>query len=87
MILDNRKLIQKIDKSNMLNLLENFDLQCIEACSINFAEIPECDFDCIVFAGMGGSAIVGDIFKQLIELHSGVPLWSTETMAYHLCYE
>lgn len=73
MITDNRKLIQKIDKSNMLYLLENFDLQCLEACSIETGEMPVFNFNYIIFAGMGGSAIVGDILKQLVEVHSKIP--------------
>lgn len=75
MILDNRELIRKIDRSNMLELLENFDRQCIEASSIDTGEIPLLEFNCVVFAGMGGSAIVGDILKQLVKKNCTVPFW------------
>ena len=72
-ILDSRDLIKKIDKSGMLKLIENFDSQCIEADSISIGDIPARDYNCIVFAGMGGSAIAGDILKQMFEQHCSLP--------------
>ncbi|MCX7705573.1 MAG: bifunctional phosphoglucose/phosphomannose isomerase [bacterium] len=73
MITDNRKLIEKIDKSNMLGLIENFDVQCLQAYSIHVGDISMENINCFVFAGMGGSAIVGDILKQLVEDCSNIP--------------
>ncbi|MCM8758549.1 MAG: bifunctional phosphoglucose/phosphomannose isomerase [Candidatus Omnitrophica bacterium] len=73
MILENRDLINKIDKSDMLSLLENFDSQCLKASSIDVGKISPDVFDHIIFAGMGGSAIVGDILKQIVEVHSKIP--------------
>ncbi|MCM8764530.1 MAG: SIS domain-containing protein, partial [Candidatus Omnitrophica bacterium] len=72
-ILDDRNLIKKIDKSGMLKLIENFSLQCIEADSISVGGIPARDYNCIVCAGMGGSAIAGDILKQMVERHCSLP--------------
>ncbi len=75
MILFSRDVIKKIDKSNMLGLLENFDVQCIEAERIPVGEIPVLKPDSIIFAGMGGSAIAGDILKLLVEKHSAIPFF------------
>ncbi len=73
MIMDDRNLMGKIDKSNMLELIENFDAQCIEANNIAVKKLPAKNYDCIVCAGMGGSAIAGDILKQLVEINSSIP--------------
>ncbi|MCM8815771.1 MAG: bifunctional phosphoglucose/phosphomannose isomerase [Candidatus Omnitrophica bacterium] len=73
MILENRNLIEKIDKSGMLKLIESFDMQCIEADSITVECTYEGNYNCIVFAGMGGSAIAGDILKQMVEIHCFLP--------------
>lgn len=74
-IIDDRESIKKIDKSNMLTLLENFDLQCLEANSIETDNIPIKEYDCIVYAGMGGSAIAGDILKNSFEQDLSIPFF------------
>ncbi|MCM8763929.1 MAG: bifunctional phosphoglucose/phosphomannose isomerase [Candidatus Omnitrophica bacterium] len=73
MILDDKNLIRKIDKSGMLELIENFDSQCIDADSISISDVPVRDYDCVVWAGMGGSAIAGDILKQMVEMYCSLP--------------
>jgi len=73
MILNDRKSIEKIDKSNMLGLIENFDRQCKEAGCIKIPSIKKKQYDFIILSGMGGSAIAGDILKILVEMDSSVP--------------
>lgn len=73
MILENREIIGKIDRSNMLKLIEEFDQQCINARSISVPDIPAQNYNCIVCAGMGGSAIAGDILKELTEEGKSIP--------------
>ncbi|HOK79917.1 MAG TPA: bifunctional phosphoglucose/phosphomannose isomerase [bacterium] len=75
MIIDNRSLIKKIDKSGMLDLLEKFALQCKEADSIEVSCVPQQKYDCIIWAGMGGSAIAGDILKQVIQHNCSTPFF------------
>lgn len=61
--------IKQIDKSNMLELLLGFPLQCKAAVRIaNTAKIlfEKKDFNKIVFAGMGGSAIGADLIKAYL---------------------
>ncbi|HOJ30860.1 MAG TPA: bifunctional phosphoglucose/phosphomannose isomerase [bacterium] len=75
MILDNRSMIKKIDKSGMLNLLEKFAVQCMDADSIKISPVVAQEYDCIVWAGMGGSAIAGDILKQVVERNCSIPMF------------
>ncbi len=68
------KEIEKIDKSNMRDLLLNFGKHCKEGYSLLPTFIPEnIKFNKIVFCGMGGSAISGDILKVLVEKSSKIP--------------
>ncbi|HPP66805.1 MAG TPA: bifunctional phosphoglucose/phosphomannose isomerase [bacterium] len=75
MILDDKSYIEKIDKSNMLHLIEGFDRQCIKAGSIKLFPVEKRPYSHIVFCGMGGSAIAGDILKKLVEINSSTPFF------------
>jgi len=68
------KIIKKYDKKDMLYLLKNFYLHCKDG--YNF-KIPKIDgnFNKIVFTGMGGSAIAGDVLKVLINQYSKIPIF------------
>ncbi len=69
--------IKKFDKSNMLNLLLDFPLQCRQAYDI--AKISKLllkseDFTKIVFAGLGGSAIGADMVRSYLYFESKIPI-------------
>lgn len=52
-----------VDSQNMIKVLENFAAQCREALELPRGMTVSKEIDKIVVAGMGGSAIVGDILK------------------------
>ncbi len=68
-----QKKLKKYDKQNMLSLLENFPHHCYEGYNFETPEIPA-KFKKIVFTGMGGSGISGEIMKILIEEISCTPV-------------
>jgi len=68
------KKIKKYDKKNMLFLLKNFYIHCKEGYNLNVPKIEK-DFDKIVFTGMGGSAIAGDVLKTLFNQFSQIPIF------------
>lgn len=64
---------EKVDKSNMWDLLINFHQHCKEGYSTLPSFIPEkIEFNKVVFCGMGGSAIGGDILKVIVEKNSKI---------------
>ncbi|MBN1445589.1 MAG: bifunctional phosphoglucose/phosphomannose isomerase [Candidatus Omnitrophica bacterium] len=66
--------IKKLDRRDMLGKLKGFSLQCEEAYSLPApALLPEKDFNRIIFCGMGGSAIGGDIINALAFENSRIP--------------
>lgn len=77
--LDNIKLIEKIDKSRMADLLGRFSEHCAAAKKIG------CEFDVpgsfrsglknVVCAGLGGSAIGADIIRSYLADESPVPIF------------
>jgi len=68
------KEIKKIDKSNMRDLLIKFGEHCRSGYSLLPSFIPEnIKFNKIIYCGMGGSAISGDILKFIVEKHSQIP--------------
>lgn len=74
----NIKKIREIDKENMLKLLLDFPKQCKEASKfVDDILIPSDyrDVRNIVFAGMGGSAIGGDIVKAVVRNQASVPIF------------
>lgn len=62
------------DKKNMLSLLKDFPKHCLEGYNFKIPEVKG-EFDKIVFTGMGGSAIAGDILKVLLENFSKIPVF------------
>lgn len=69
--------IKKLDKSNMLNLLLDFPLQCQQAYDIASAAkigIEKKDFTKIIFAGLGGSAIGADLARSYLYFESKIPI-------------
>jgi len=69
--------IKKIDKSGMLNLLLDFPLQC--KASLDIAKnanilFGKGDFNKIVFAGLGGSAIGADLVRSYLYFESKIPI-------------
>ena len=67
-MLDDLQLIEKIDKSKMLDTIANFPEQIKETINIvKTAEISKFfKIDNIIMSGMGGSAISGDILQNLL---------------------
>jgi glucose/mannose-6-phosphate isomerase len=69
--------MKKIDKSDMLGLLLDFPLQCKAAVDIaGKAKIlfEKRDFNKIVFAGLGGSAIGADLVRSYLHFESKIPI-------------
>ncbi|MCX8147054.1 MAG: bifunctional phosphoglucose/phosphomannose isomerase [Candidatus Woesearchaeota archaeon] len=59
---------ENIDKENMIKVLDNFWKQCEEASMLGNDIKVSFPINGIIFCGMGGSAIPGDIIKSYIEL-------------------
>lgn len=76
-ILDDKNEVGKIDKSNYLLSLENFSNMIRDAISL-FKEysFPEKyhSFNKIIFAGMGGSAIGGEIIRDILLDKLSIPI-------------
>ncbi|MCM8767424.1 MAG: bifunctional phosphoglucose/phosphomannose isomerase [Candidatus Omnitrophica bacterium] len=70
----NDSLLKKYDKSDMFTLLKNFPKHCFEGYNFPLPEIGK-NFEKIIFTGMGGSAIAGDIIKVLIEDTTEIPVF------------
>ncbi len=76
-MLDNREEISKIDKSNMLDSVEEFPDQIKKAKDIIESAKLENIYkvDNIIFTGMGGSAISGDILKAYFRDKIDIPIY------------
>ncbi len=75
--LDDRKLVTKLDTSNMLKLISGLPVQCQEAYDIGKkSNIKKLDREIqnIVFAGVGGSAIGADIVRMYLQKELKVPV-------------
>jgi glucose/mannose-6-phosphate isomerase len=76
--LDNASVYRQFDKSGMLDHLHGFPEQCRKAWEkvLKF-ELPReyTKISNVVIAGMGGSAIGGDIVRRLALAESKVPVW------------
>jgi len=72
----NLKNIKEIDSQKMLQLLMDFPLQCQMALeTANQAEIfHQRSFNKIIFIGMGGSAIAGDLLKSYLYNELNIPV-------------
>lgn len=69
--------IKKTDKSKMLDVLLDFPSQCLGAWDIAKKAVilfEKRDFKNIVFAGLGGSAIGGDLVKSFLYSFGKVPI-------------
>ncbi|OGW76034.1 MAG: bifunctional phosphoglucose/phosphomannose isomerase [Omnitrophica bacterium RBG_13_46_9] len=79
MDLDNMKDIIKIDRDNMLGLLVSFPKQCRDALAIGkkirVKDRYKKDYSDIVFTGLGGSAVGGDIIKGYAESEADTPIF------------
>lgn len=69
--------LKKLDSSNMLDLLLDFPGQC--AAALDMAKrteilFKENDFNKVVFAGMGGSAVGSDVIKAYSYLEMKIPV-------------
>jgi glucose/mannose-6-phosphate isomerase len=78
-MLDDLKLISKIDKSSMLDTLAQFPEQIKETVDIvNSIELPSIvKIDNIIVNGMGGSAISGDIIQQFFRDGLEIPIFAS----------
>lgn len=69
-ILDDLEKLSKLDKQDMLGVVEKFTGQLVEAKSIagssRISSLKSGDFKGIAILGMGGSGFTGDIIKSLI---------------------
>ena len=76
-MLDDLKLVSKIDKSSMLDTLARFPEQIEETVDIvNSTELKGFfKIDNIIISGMGGSAISGDIIKSLFRDRMDIPIF------------
>lgn len=73
----NLKNIKQIDRSGMLELLLDFPQQLLAAVDIAKKTEPALlkrNFRQIVFAGLGGSAIAGDLIKSYLYFESKLPI-------------
>ena len=84
-----------VDKENMLSVLDNFWKQCEDALKLGANIRAEYPFDGIVFCGMGGSALPGEIVKGYIQVSIPVdvvrdykvPNWvSKKTLVFIVSY-
>mgnify|MGYP000969596503 FL=1 len=72
------EIVKKNDPVGMLNLIENFPLQVQEAIEIGenaqLGNLSVQDVKAIVFLGMGGSAIGGDLLRSVLINELKVPM-------------
>ncbi|MFA6320386.1 MAG: bifunctional phosphoglucose/phosphomannose isomerase [Candidatus Omnitrophota bacterium] len=77
--LDDLKLVEKYDKSDMLGTIELFPRQCLEAKSIglsfNLPEAYRIPYRNIICTGLGGSAIGADILRSYLWNKIKIPLF------------
>lgn len=62
----NLELLEKIDSQGMYKIYDNWPEIARENYETNFSKIDFEDISHIVFAGMGGSGIIGDIFSAIL---------------------
>jgi len=78
-ILDDSKIIKKIDKSGMLRLIESFPEQCEDALRIGYSfKLPDSyrrKYNNVVITGLGGSAIGADIIRSYIADEAATPVF------------
>ena len=75
--LDNQSSYEEIDPSGLRWRLQGIPAQCSQAWSeARKTQFPDEWQNCteVIVAGMGGSAIAGDLAADLVGQHSGVPI-------------
>lgn len=84
MHLDDLELIQELDSENMIQYINNLPDQLADAWKLGLnLPLPEFDdFNHVVIAGMGGSAIGGDLVSAYARIFSHIPV--TVLRDYHL---
>ena len=69
--------LKKIDKNNMYERINSFFQQILDGITIGkearLGNLPDMEFDNIVLAGMGGSAIAGDLLKSILRDELKIP--------------
>jgi len=77
--LDGIRKIKKIDRSDMLGVLESFPGQCENARIIGIMFVPPVSYKTgysnIIFTGMGGSAISAEILRSYIWREAKIPVF------------
>lgn len=67
--------IKNLDKQDMLGKLKNFAIQCKDGYSLSIPSLPYTSIEKVIFSGMGGSAISGDILSVIASEYSSVPCY------------
>ncbi len=67
------KNIEGMDKQNMLDKLKEFPAQCKEGYSFPLPQMQDRKFKNVIFCGMGGSAVGGNIISTVAYESSGLP--------------
>lgn len=65
--------IHALDKHDMLGKLKGFATQCKEGYTSSIPSLPFTSVEKVIFSGMGGSAISGDIITVIASEHSTIP--------------
>ncbi|MCM8762573.1 MAG: bifunctional phosphoglucose/phosphomannose isomerase [Candidatus Omnitrophica bacterium] len=65
--------IKMLDKQDMLGKLKGFASQCKDGYSFTIPVLPFKSIEKVIFAGMGGSAISGDIIATIASKNSKIP--------------
>jgi len=78
--------IKRLDKQDMLGKLRDFSVQCEEGYSFPSPLLPAGPLKKIIFCGMGGSAIGGDIISSVASEHSKIPCFVNRdyTLPFHV---
>lgn len=73
-----KKIIKKIDKSNMYNVLRDFHIQVKDALGIinkyKLNKFNTREIKSVIISGLGGSAIGGDLFRSFTQYEIRVPV-------------
>lgn len=77
--LDDLEYMRKLDKSNMLQFLRRFPEDCRRAVEItkkaDLSDLADLQFSSVVFVGMGGSAIGGQLISDWLRDKASIPMY------------
>lgn len=77
--LDDLEYMRKLDKSNMLQCLRRFPEDCRRAVEItkkvDLSNLADLQFSSVVFIGMGGSAIGGQLISDWLRDKASIPMY------------